>query len=50
MSIIIKTSFKKPDDPIYKEGFKTITPVNRLPELARLLKKKSEKKKKKEEK
>ena len=26
MSKIIKTSFAKPDDPIYKEGFKTFTP------------------------
>ena len=23
---ITKISFKKPDDPIYKEGFKTFTP------------------------
>ena len=26
MSKIIKKSFAKPDDPIYKEGFKTFTP------------------------
>ena len=53
---ITKISYAKPDDPIYKEGFKTFTPVNRLPELARILKEKSDKakstnlKKKKEEK
>ena len=46
MSKIIKESYKKPDDPIYKEGFSTFTPVNRLPHLARILKEKSEKKKK----
>lgn len=40
---ITKISYAKPDDPIYKEGFKTFTPVNRLPDLARLLKEKSDK-------
>ena len=25
MSKIIKESYKKPDDPIFKEGFKTLT-------------------------
>tara|TARA_R110000796_G_scaffold122567_1_gene236897 strand:+ start:471 stop:635 length:165 start_codon:yes stop_codon:yes gene_type:complete len=42
---ITKISYAKPDDPIYKEGLKTFTPVNRLPDLARLLKEKSYKEK-----
>ena len=28
MAKIIKKSFKKPDDPIFKEGFKTFTLLN----------------------
>ena len=42
---ITKISYAKPDDAIYKEGLKTFTPVNRLPDLARLLKEKSYKEK-----
>ena len=29
---IIKRSYKKPDDPIFKEGFKTFTPLNKKAE------------------
>ena len=43
MSKIIKKSYKKPDDPIYKEGFSTFTPGNRPPYLARILKERKEK-------
>ena len=43
MSKITKISYAKPDDPIFKEKFKTFTPVNRPPHLARILKEKSEK-------
>ena len=43
MTKITKISYAKPDDPIFKEKFKTFTPVNRLPHLARILKEKSEK-------
>ena len=46
MSKIIKESYKKPDDPIYKEGLSTFTVGSRSPYLARILKEKSEKKKK----
>jgi hypothetical protein len=43
MTKITKISYAKPDDPIFKEKFKTFTPVNRPPHLARILKEKSEK-------
>ncbi|MDB9818336.1 hypothetical protein OAC08_03090 [Pelagibacterales bacterium] len=43
MSKIIKESFKKPDDPIYKEGFKTFTPLNKKVEQTKDKKEESKK-------
>ena len=43
MSKIIKESFKKPDDPIYKEGFKTFTPLNKKAEKTKYKKEESKK-------
>ena len=43
MSKIIKTSFAKPDDPIYKEGFKTFTPLNKKAEKTKDKKEESKK-------
>tara|TARA_B110000967_G_C18402044_1_gene325052 strand:+ start:124 stop:270 length:147 start_codon:yes stop_codon:yes gene_type:complete len=43
MSKIIKESFKKPDDPIYKEGFKTFTPLNKKVEKTKDKKEESKK-------
>lgn len=40
---IISRSFKKPDDPIFKEGFSTFTVGSRSPYLARILKERKEK-------
>ena len=43
MSKIIKESFKKPDDPIYREGFKTFTPLNKKAEMTKDKKEESKK-------